>query len=56
MLSRVVLNNNENEKMLGPHALLCVHALEGYSYSFTIVRTRTLLDRETFIMFITLLL
>ena len=25
--SGVVLNNNENGKMLGPHALLCVHAL-----------------------------
>ena len=24
--SKVVLNNNENEKMLGSHALLCAHA------------------------------
>ena len=25
--SRVVLNDNENGKRLGPHALLCAHAL-----------------------------
>ena len=23
----VALNDNENEKMLGPHALLCAHAI-----------------------------
>ena len=28
----VVLNDNENEKMLGLHALLCVHALGDTPY------------------------
>ena len=30
--SGVVLNDNENEKMLGLHALLCAHALGDTPY------------------------
>ena len=38
----VVIHDNEKEKMLGPHALLCVHASKDSPSSFTIVRTRML--------------
>ena len=46
----VVIHNNEKEKMLGHHALLCVHASEDTPSPFVIVRTRTLSDRETIII------
>ena len=48
--SRVGLNNNENGKILGSRTLLCAHT-SGDTYSFTMVRTRTLLGRRTIIMF-----
>ena len=47
----VVIHDNEKEKMLRPHALLCVHASEDTPYSITIVRTCMLRGREMIIMF-----
>ena len=35
--SCVALNDNENEKMLGPHALLCAHTLGDTSSSIYII-------------------
>ena len=48
---RVILNDNKNEKMLGPHILLCA-CIRRYPLLFTIIRTCTLRDKKTIIMFI----
>ena len=49
--SGVVVYDNENGKMLGPHALLCVYALGDTPSPFTIVRTGTLRGRKMIVMF-----
>ena len=53
--SGVVLNDNENGKMLGPHVLVCAHALGDTPLPFTLVWTRTLRGRKTIIMVIIML-
>ena len=49
-VSGVVLKDNENEKVLGPHALCVLMHLGGYPYPITRVRTRTSNGRTTIVM------
>ena len=51
----VLIHDNEKEKMLRPHALLCVHASGDIPFSFTMVRARTLRARKTIVIFIIML-
>ena len=51
----VLLYNMMKEKMLGPHVSLCVHAPGDTPSSFTMVRMRTLQDKEMVIIFVIML-